>query len=416
MLTSLIRIGLTRSFAPFVFEGKQTPRLDFAELEPLGLYVHIPFCRSLCPFCPYYKELYDEEQSSRYVEALLKEIDLVGQSLPSRKPVTTLYFGGGTPALLAASLGTIIKRLNRYFLIQQGVGLELHPDDITPATLYTLKQAGITLVSIGIQSFDEGCLRTIGRSGKDLMEKLSLVRSFGFSVIDVDLLFGLPGQTEGSLLCDLQTAFAEGATQVSAYPFIDFSYATNPRPPESHRLKRDRLAALTAAADRLGLERTSVWTFARPGTTPYSSVTRDFFLGFGPSAATLLQTSFKVNTFSVKEYAEALSADMLPTALTLAFTERQRAVYSLFWAAYSLRLDDRRFATVTGKRLDDMFGLELRLARRLGLLARTQHGYRLTDRASFLYHRLEQAYTTAYIDKMWNIAQQEPYPKKVILR
>lgn len=102
MITSLARMWLTRSIRPFYFSSEYDKFLDYQNTENLGLYVHIPFCRSLCSFCPYCKMLYDEMSASEYVEALLKEIKMVGEmNNGEKKRVSSLYFGGGTPALLS---------------------------------------------------------------------------------------------------------------------------------------------------------------------------------------------------------------------------------------------------------------------------------------------------------------------------
>ncbi len=83
MLTGIIKAWLTRSFRPFLFERKQTNTLDYADLDGLGLYVHIPFCRSLCSFCPYCKVRYEKGLAEMYVQALHQEIALVGEGLPA---------------------------------------------------------------------------------------------------------------------------------------------------------------------------------------------------------------------------------------------------------------------------------------------------------------------------------------------
>ena len=101
IVTTLTRMWLTRSTIPFRFLREYDELLPFADCEGLGLYVHIPFCRSLCRFCPYCKVRYDADLCDRYIDSLLHEIHLVGRQHPGRKRVTSLYFGGGTPALAA---------------------------------------------------------------------------------------------------------------------------------------------------------------------------------------------------------------------------------------------------------------------------------------------------------------------------
>lgn len=416
-LTSLLRTCMTRSRKPFLFLPEASETLSFREAEPLGLYVHIPFCRSICGFCPYCKTLYDLELARSYKDALLREITLAAGSSPKKKEVTSLYFGGGTPALMLDGLEEIIGHLRQYFTLSEGIGVELHPDDITPETLSKLRGAGVTMVSIGIQSFDEGCLRALGRksSGADLAGKLALAASCGFDVVDVDLIFAIPTQTSASLRRDMDTAFSNGATQISTYPFIDFSFADNRYKPMPEREKKRLLHEIGIHAAKLGAQRTSVWTFARPGTQKYSSVTRDFFLGFGASAVTLLRSECKLNTFSAEDYIRTVESGKLPTSLTLRFTPRQRACYFLFWNCYSMRIDPEQFERVLGLSLRKTFRWELLAGRMLGLLKKEKGGYALTERGAYRYHTIEQAYTAAYIDQMWRVSRNTAFPGPVAL-
>jgi len=416
LLPSILRMLLTRSFKPFIFRNKYSERLAYQDLKNLGLYVHIPFCKTLCDFCPYFKVKYREIPVLEYINALLKEIDIVCSEQKGKKTVTSLYFGGGTPALIISHLQKIIFKLEKYFLFTDGIGIELHPDDICENTLNVLKAADVNMVSIGIQSFDNGCLNALGRKNDNFIEKLKLVTSYGFSVIDADLLFGIPKQTETSLLNDIALAFKYGATQVSTYPFIDFTFANNMYKPRLEKIKKKMLAAITEYAAMNNIERTSVWTFAKKGTKKYSSVTRDNFLGFGASAATLLQDTFKINTFSITDYIQRVKENRLPTSLTLDFSKRQRACYFLFWACYSMRIDRAAFNEMLGEKLEKLYGVELLFCRMFGLLKKENNGYRITDKGAYLYHKIEQAYTTAYIDKSWNISRLQPFPEKIILK
>jgi coproporphyrinogen III oxidase-like Fe-S oxidoreductase len=416
ILTSLLRIALTRSIKPFVFKDTYENRLDFDTLDNLGLYVHIPFCKRICSFCPYCKEIYNESLALSYKQALLKEIDLVCKDMKQKKLVSSLYFGGGTPALLINDLAEIIEGLKKYFDIRDGIGIELHPEDITDEILFRLKCSGVSMISIGIQSFNERCLSKIGRKHRGQEDRLALIQKYHFAVVDMDLIFGIPGQNKEILKHDIETAFKYGATQVSTYPFIDFTFANNQYKPLSHSVKREMLKGLKDICSDLGAQRTSVWTFAKKDTKAYSSVTRDAFLGFGVSATTLLKDVFKINTFSIHDYINRINHNDLPTSLTLEFTKRQRAAYYLFWSAYGLQVNEEAFEKLMGIPLRKMYGIELFMAELLGMLSKHGPTYYLTDKASYLYHYLEQQYTTAYIDKMWNISRKISFPKKIILK
>lgn len=139
-------------------------------------------------------------------------------------------------------------------------------------------------------------------------------------------------------------------------------------------------------------------------------------MGFGVSATTLLKNQFKINTFSIEDYVQRTANEHLPTSLTLRFTLRQRMTYYLFWSAYSMHISPKEFKKLFDKSLTKYFGVELLLSRMLGFIEKDGEAYCLTDRGAYYYHYIEQAYTTAYIDKMWNISRVTPFPEKIVLK
>lgn len=415
MITELTRMWLTRSTRPFVFQNEYDEVLPFAECGGLGLYVHIPFCRQLCAFCPYCKELYAPEKCSRYIDALLEEIHRVGGQYPGRKEATSLYFGGGTPALAAHRLGEIIAALNQHFTITQGVGVELHPDNVTVPVLETLKAAGVTKISIGIQSFQNKYQSILGRSPVNAAELAKALSAVPFETVSMDFIFALPGQTLEDLKADLDAAFQSGANHVAIYPFIDFTFTSSQIPPMPKKEKRALLDGITRYCTDRGCARSSIWTFSSQPQAHYSSMTRDNFLGFGCSAATLLRDQFKINTFSVEEYCRRIASGQLPTSLTLRFSPRQRMVYYLFWTAYSTRVDPAEFERFFGVPLERMYRLELSAARLLGLVAWRDGVWQMTLKGAFYYHYYENFYTLVYIDKMWGVMRREAFPERIEL-
>jgi len=415
-LTSLLRILLTKSFKPFVFGNNHSKLHDCQNTENLGLYVHIPFCLSVCSFCPYCKVIYNKDMAVKYKEALLKEINLAGSGIENPREATSLYFGGGTPVLMIDDISEIITTIQKYFHIKDGIGVEVHPNDINDNNLAILKNAGVNMISIGVQSFDKNCLSLIGRTNDDFTKKIELVKQYHFDVTDIDLIFALPGQTEEILLKDIQTAFASGATQISTYPFIDFTFANNKYKPLSEKHKKRLLEMINQYCKSTNKERTSVWTFAVKNTKKYSSVTRDNFLGFGVSAATLLSEQFKINTFLIDAYIKRINDNMLPTSLTLHFTFRQRIVYYLFWSFYGMKVNKTKFKNMFGIDLDKIFSFEIKFGKLSGLLYEDENNVFLTEKGAYYYHIIEQKYTNAYIDKMWNISGKKAFPDKIVLR
>ena len=415
VITNLTRMWLTRSRKPFVFTDEYDPKLSFEECQNLGLYVHIPFCRSICNFCPYCKVSYSGELCDRYIDALIREIHIVGGQATAGKTVTSLYFGGGTPALAADRLKEIVDAISQHYIITEGIGVELHPDDVTVSLLRTLKDAGVTKISIGIQSFQKKYQTILGRKTVDISAIAGALKEVAFETVSMDFIFALPEQTFDDLKADIDAAFENGANHVAIYPFIDFTFTSSPVRAMPKREKHNLLNAITNYCLSRGYTRTSIWTFSSEKNARYSSMTRDHFLGFGCSATTLLREQFKINTFSIEEYCRRIDNGQLPTSLTLRFSLRQRMVYYLFWTAYSTRVNAADFETFFGVPLKKMYGLELNMAKLLGLVTEDDSVYSMTLKGAFYYHYYENFYTLSYIDKMWGIMRTEAFPGRIEL-
>jgi oxygen-independent coproporphyrinogen-3 oxidase len=417
VLTSAARVWLTRSFRPFVFTDQYDRRLEYWDSRRLGLYVHIPFCRSICGFCPYCKTLYSRELAGRYIDALLGEVDFVGSMSDGEKvPVTSLYFGGGTPALAADDIGKIISRLQKHFVIHEGIGMELHPQDVNAETLAKLKRAGVTKISIGVQSFQNEYLAVLGRQAMDFSTMFDALSKVRFETVSMDFIFALPGQTIEFLKKDIETAFSNGANHVAVYPFVDFSFTNRGFARMKEKEKKALLYEMVRYCDEQGYVRESIWTFSKNGISNYSSMTRENFLGFGCSATTLLKDQFKINTFDVHEYIKRAEARELTTALTLKFSLRQRMVYYLFWAAYAIHVREEDFYGFFGYPLKKFYGLELLAARLIGWIRKESDSYAMTAKGSYYYHYFEGFYTLSYIDQMWNLMREKAFPEKLVIR
>ena len=418
MLINILRVMITRSFKPFVFQSNNCNKQIDYNVPNLGLYVHVPFCKELCPFCPYYKIKYNASLASKYVDALIKEIHLKSSKVGKKRVATSLYFGGGSPSLIINSMGRVLDAFREHFIIEGNIGIELHPDNVTSSLIAELKDIGFDIVSLGIQSFNEKNLSTLGRKEKsDNRQKLEMIAKKGFRAIDVDLIFGIPGQTPEDLREDMIKAAEYRATQISTYPFIDFTYTKNEQKPLNKSEKRVLLDSIVKTSEEMGFTRTSVWTFAKKDTPKYSSITRDNFLGFGPSATTLLKDNFRINTFSVTEYINTLEEkdSRIPTALIFDFSERARHLYWLFWSCYNLDIDKNNFFQLFNKDLDFEFSWEIRVGKLLGIIENNVDGYRLTNKGAYLFHLVEQKYTNQYIDKTWRMARKTPWPEKIVL-
>lgn len=413
IITSLTRMWLTRTVKPFTFKNEYDRNLPFAECSNLGLYVHIPFCKRICNFCPYCKTKYSEDLCEKYIDSLIQEIHLVGKQCKEKKKVTSLYFGGGTPALAANRIKEIIDTINQYFVITEGIGLELHPDNVNVELLQTLKEAGVTKISIGIQSFCSKYQKILGRNKIDTDKLAYGLEKVPFETISMDFIFALPDQTYDDLKSDIDQAFILGANHIAIYPFIDFTFTKSNVSAMPKGKKRKLLDAITQYCLSKGYVRSSIWTFSSEKDAKYSSMTRDNFLGFGCSATSLFEKQFKINTFDVESYCKRIDCGDLATSLTIRFTKRQRMIYWLFWTAYSTKVDPEAFERFFKVPLKKMYGFEIWIAKRLGFIKEENGQYEMTLKGAFYYHYYENFYTLSYIDKMWSIMSKEAFPEKI---
>ncbi len=238
--TTITRMWLTKTFKPFTFTDKYEESLTYKNCNNLGLYVHIPFCKNICTFCPYCKVVYDESSCNKYIDTLLKEISIVGKMESGKKLATSLYFGGGSPALVSTRINEIIEEIQKYFTITEGIGVELHPSDVTVETLTLLKNTGVTKISIGIQSFNEKFLSILGRSDFDIDVMKKALAQVSFETVSMDFIFELPSQTFEDLKEDIETAFALGGNHFAIYPFIDFAFTKSNINPMTKKEKRKK--------------------------------------------------------------------------------------------------------------------------------------------------------------------------------
>jgi len=381
----------------------------------------VPFCESPCPFCPYNRVRYSADPYATFEQAVYRELDRYSQILiPCR--VDSLYIGGGTPTVNGEGLLRIIERIRRAFPGEYPIAVELHPLAAEQSTLPSLRAAGVSQVSVGVQSLADTELQGIGRNHSAEVARKVLHNSLaaGFTV-NADLMFALGEQDDASWQHTVTQTLETGVHEISTYPMFSFPYAeSDPRVQQAPRRApektlRRRLEIARLAAEYKGFERSTVWSWTRPNTPRFSSVTRHRYVGLGPGAASMTGDSFYVNTFSVPEYASAVKS-RLPVALAMRVSPRLDRVYWLYWSLYALRVSCIDFATkFAGYDLDREFGRILRPMRILGWLARHSDGYTVTSSGAYWIHRLQNAYSLHYLERLWGACLREAWPKEVQL-
>ncbi len=387
-----------------------------------GLYLHVPFCRELCPYCPYNRIEFREDKFQAYLNAVCEEISLYARNTPEQE-YSTLYIGGGTPTVSPAGLMDIVYHIKNTLNFKGDICIELHPSEMEDRCLELLKQAGVTMLSIGVETTDDGLLKLIGRrhDGRTAVDATRRALASGFDSVNVDLMFALPTQNLEQLKRDIDIILDAGVDQISTYPIFGFPYTelgeklgikSIRRPPGG--LVREMFNAITENSYGHGMKRCAVWSFMKPEKKKFSSITRHHYVGFGPSAASMTGGHFHVNTFSVSEYSASLPVRR-PVALSMRLTPRQEMSYWLYWRVYEMSINANNFRTFFGKELDGIFGHLLSPARVTGLIRRTEDGYSVDEKAAYWIHRVQNEYSLNYINRLWGLCRRTPWPEKVTL-
>ncbi len=419
--TRVARRWLVGRRQPWVFE-RPDPGWRPPPLEQTSLYLHVPFCRNSCPYCPYLKYQYNEQLVGPYTDAAIAEIDWwAAASGPAL--LSSIYIGGGTPTVAFDAVRRVLEHLRNRFCIGGDIGIEANPSDVDAATVQALKRAGVNLVSLGVQSFQREHLGLLGRRypPEAADRALEALVGGGFGTVNVDLMFALPGQTRDDVIADLERAAQLGASQITAYPLFTFPYSpvgrhlriASVRLPNL-RARREQYRALREWCAANGFEPVSVWGFRKGDTPRYSSVTRDRYIGIGPGAGSHLPDGFTLNTFDFEAWTGAVSGGEPPIALRLPFTESMSGWWWLYWRLYETRIGDGAMEAALGSGAGKA-RLLLDAARRLGLAVRRGDGWELTEPGAYWIHLAQNYFALDYVNAIWTKARGEPWPDRVAI-
>jgi oxygen-independent coproporphyrinogen-3 oxidase len=404
--------------------SRETLCAKLEEIEAIGLYLHIPFCEQICPYCPYNKELYQEHLATRYVAAVKAEMDFYAK-IVGKKPVTSLYIGGGTPTtLLDRGLGEMIEHLGQVFNLQCDIHTESHLNHLSADNLSRIKALGVQHLSLGVEALFDRHLKFLGRpyTAEEAKQAVRRAVAAGFQCVNVDVMFALPGQICAEIEETGRELVKLGVDQVAAYPLFRFPYTPLGKAgrPRNHVLgeslrRRRMLRILEKTFYQAGYERTSVWAFTRRGVPRYCSVTVPLYVGLGASGGSYLKDVFYLNTFDVAEYIQAMEKHGRAVALSVELTERMQRAGWLYWRIYETKFAKNDYQERFGEDLDRAYGRYFQFLRLLGFLKDDGERIALTDRGSFWLHAGEDILSIDYISKLWGASRRNPWPDKVVL-
>ena len=296
-----------------------------------GLYFHIPFCKRICAYCDFYKSV-GLGRMEELAAAMHRELEAQREYLGG-EAVRTRYFGGGTPSLCpSGTIAGLLDHAGELFdcSAAEETTLEANPDDLTPEYLAALRRAGIDRLSIGVQSFDDACLKLMNRR-HDAAQALQAVRSAqaeGYGNITVDLIFGVPGFGGDSLRRTLDTALGLNVQHISAYhltiePDTAFGRraARGEFAPVDEAVSEAEYALVHETLTGAGFEHYEVSNFALPGFRARHNASYWHgakYLGIGPAAHSFDGRERHWNVSSVEDYLAGAAAE------TETLTDRDR--------------------------------------------------------------------------------------------
>ncbi len=354
------------------------------------LYIHIPFCDSLCPFCSFNRFVYQENTARKYFAELREEMRMVA-SLGYQ--FNSLYFGGGTPTILLDELITTIDLARELFPIKD-VSCETNPNQLDPDLAEKL--AGrVQRLSVGVQSFNNGLLQKINRldrfgNGEQIAARIRKVSGL-FQSLNVDMIFNFPGQSAEILQEDIIIARDSGANQVTFYPLM-----SSPSVMKSLKNTVGVVSFEHEGSDfnqirtqmSTAFESSTAWTYSKKngGLIDEYIVDSEEYVGIGSGAFSYLDGVLYVNNFSLKEYGEAITQNQAPIMASKKYGLHDQMRYRLLMDLFGLKLDKSKFSERFGIGIWLGLPLEMIYLWLNGALDLSDPGYiKLTPKGQYLF-------------------------------
>jgi coproporphyrinogen III oxidase-like Fe-S oxidoreductase len=300
------------------------------------LYIHIPFCDQICPYCSFVRVKFESALAARYFKALKKEIKTyfsLGYQFDS------IYVGGGTPTIWPEKLVEVLSLAKSLWPIRQ-ISTEANPDHLVPDILQKLKDVGVNRLSVGVQSFSDDILTSVNRSkqccsSEDIKQRLASTKGM-FDTLNVDMIFNFPNQTMEMLAEDIKVLKELNVDQVTYYPLMISN--CKQKEIEEECGKRHNLherQAYDFIVDQLtGQYRSeSVWCFSKQAELiDEYIVSHDEYIGVGPGSWGYINGAMYHNTFSVQDYIKRGESAQSPITAYRDFSKRDRMRYMFMLA------------------------------------------------------------------------------------
>src|SRR6266567_4432163 len=361
------------------------------------IYVHIPFCARICPYCAFYKDLLDRSQTQRFCEAILQELaGRVHSSLAAARARRlfpfTIYFGGGTPtALNIAQLEMLLRGFRERLDLSQLIewSIEANPGSVSARKAAVLKKFGVNRISLGVQSWDDKLLKLLGREhdAHQAEESFRILRDAGFTNINVDLMFGLPGQTVDQWRRTLDKTVALQPEHISAYCLTyeeDTEFFLRQSRGEFRQdadIDAEFFETTMSILEDAGYEHYEISNYAHPGFSSRHNRaywSGDDYLGIGPSAFSTVGMRRWQNLADYRAYADQVLSGQSPIGSRENLTKEMKRAERISLSLRTCEGVPAGLLTDRSKAIEEFIGLEL-LRQSNGHFMLTQKGKSLAD-------------------------------------
>jgi oxygen-independent coproporphyrinogen-3 oxidase len=360
----------------------------------LSLYIHIPFCVKKCLYCGFYSTPYSQEHADEFLSGLRREAALYKDAFHGRV-FESIYIGGGTPTALSFDqISSLLGIIQEHFLTSEGAEftVEANPNTVSEQKLKLFLDHGVNRLSLGVQSFSNTVLRTLGRlhTAEDAVVAVKCAKQAGFQNIGIDLIYGIPGQTMSLWRESLERAIVLGPKHISAYSLSLDEGTWFTREVEAGRLAlpdeetvAEMYELVVSALALAGYRRYEISNFSLPGFECRHNMNywkRGEYLGLGPGAWSFISGKRYANVSDVQEYDRRLAAGSRPVEYEEAVRPEQAAAEAVMLGLRTeAGIDMRRFAQEHGRQAAQRLARNRDRLDGRGLLFSSSDSLRLTD-------------------------------------
>ncbi len=367
--------------------------------RPRLLYIHIPFCEQLCPYCSFNRVRFEESLCRDYFAALRQELCLYKER---SYDFGGIYVGGGTPTILMDELEETLETAKEYFSIGE-ISVETNPNHLTPERIAVLQRVGVNRLSVGIQSFDDNLLRAMGRyekygSGATNVARLQAAAGY-FDTLNADMIFNFPIQSDETLDRDLTMLLGTGVDQITYYPLMvsDLTRSVVEKTLGIVDYRKER-RMYQLISERLipDYRFSSAWCFSRKESMiDEYIVDYDEYAGVGSGSIGYMNGICYANTFNLQEYSERLKRNEIPLMASREFSLRDRIRYDFIMKLFGLEMATAPVRAQYGGRLIRYLWSDIAAFMMAGGLRYHRGTFYLTDRGRYYWVIMMREFFTA---------------------